>query len=83
VGRATTNLAKGAARVSIEITKAARRGRQVDCFLLTNDLSFVPKAAANRIRSMRYLRDWSAKREAFFAAHHSSTTAMLQQNGRG
>src|ERR1041385_7573543 len=39
---APVTLTKGPAQVSIEITKAAQARRQVDCFLLTNDLSFIP-----------------------------------------
>src|SRR5882724_9311701 len=63
---ATTNLAKGEARVSIEITRAAQARRQVDCFLLTNDLSFVPEGRRKPdFSAMHYLRVWSAKREAF------------------
>ena len=34
---AAAKLAKGGARVSIEVTKSAEARRQVDCFLLTND----------------------------------------------
>src|SRR5215471_1206668 len=59
-------LQKGGARVSIEITKAAQARRQVDCFLLTNDLSFIPEGRRKPdFAAMRYLRDWSAKREPF------------------
>src|SRR5687768_3920807 len=36
-------LAKGPARVSIKIEKPAGASRNVDCFLLTNDLGFVPE----------------------------------------
>jgi len=63
---APVTLAKGSAHVSIEITKAAQARRQVDCFLLTSDLSFVPEGRRKPdFAAMRYLRDWSAKREAF------------------
>ena len=59
-------LQKGSARVSIEITKAAQARRQVDCFLLTNDLSFVPEGRRKPdFAAMRYLREWSARRERF------------------
>src|SRR5207302_1264907 len=38
---AAATLSKGAARVSIDITKAAQAPRQVDCFVITNDLAYV------------------------------------------
>lgn len=58
-------LTKGAAQVSIEIPKAAQARRQVDCFLLTNDLSFVPDGRRKpEFAAMRYLREWSTKRES-------------------
>ena len=58
---ATAMLGKGSARVSIEITKAAQARRQVDCFLLTNDLAFVPDGRRKpEFAAMRYLRQWSA-----------------------
>ncbi len=59
-------LKKGEARVSINITRQAQARRQVDCFLITNDLSFVPDGRRKPdFAAMRYLREWSAKREAF------------------
>jgi hypothetical protein len=58
-------LAKGAAQVSIEITKPAQARRQIDCFLLTNDLSFIPDGRRKPdFAAMRYLRQWSAGRAA-------------------
>ena len=72
---ASANLAKGSAHVSIEISGAAQARRQVDCFLITNDLSFVPEGRRKPdFAGMRYLRDWSAKREAFAPLIDSSTT---------
>ena len=60
---ASANLAKGPARVSIDITKSAQARRQVDCFLLTSDLSFVPSGRRKPdFAAMRYLREWSATR---------------------
>src|SRR4029079_17657614 len=57
---APAKLAKGAARVSIEITKAAEARRQLDCFLLTSDLTFVPEGRRKPdFGAMRYLREWS------------------------
>jgi len=72
---ATATLTKREARVSIEITKAAQARRQVDCFLLTNDLAFVAEGRRKPdFAAMRYLRDWSAKREAFAPLIESMTT---------
>lgn len=60
---ATASLTKGPARVSIEITTSAEARRQVDCFLLTNDLAFLPEGRRKPdFAAMRYLRAWSAKR---------------------
>jgi hypothetical protein len=60
---ADTSLGKGPARVSIEIRKPAEARRNVDCYVLTNDLSYVP---SNREKpdfaAMRYLRQWSSSR---------------------
>jgi hypothetical protein len=63
---ASATLAKGPASVSIQIRKAAEARRQVDCFLLTNDLAFAPDGRQKPdFAAMRYLRDWSVRREAF------------------
>jgi len=63
---APVTLSKGPAQVSIEITKPAQARRQVDCFLLTNDLSFIPEGRRKPdFAAMRYLREWSVKRDAF------------------
>src|SRR5204862_4753736 len=60
---ATTGLVKGPARVSIEITRPAEARRQVDCFLLTNDLAFVPDGRRKPdFAAMRYLRELANKR---------------------
>ena len=62
---AQTTLAKGAAKISIQITKAAQARRQVDCFVLTNDLAYVPEGRRKPdFAAMRYLREWSASRQA-------------------
>jgi hypothetical protein len=61
---APATLTKGVARVSIQIAKAAEARRQVDCFLLTNDLAFVPEGRRKPdFAAMRYLREWSASRQ--------------------
>ncbi len=60
---AQATLTKGPARLSINIEKAAEARRHVDCFLLTNDLSFVPQGRRKPdFAAMRYLRDWSNSR---------------------
>ncbi|HEY0380535.1 MAG TPA: hypothetical protein VGC87_26715 [Pyrinomonadaceae bacterium] len=62
---APATLAKGAARVSIEIEKRAEARRHVDCLLLTNDPAFVPEGRRKPdFAAMRYLRDWSEERPA-------------------
>lgn len=67
-------LTKGAAQVSIEITKPAQARRQVDCFLLTNDLSFVPEGRRKPdFAAARYLREWSARREPLAPLIESET----------
>ena len=71
---ASATLKKGAARVSIRIEKPAEARRHVDCFLLTNDLSF--KAAGRQkpdFAAMRYLRIWSNGRKPF--------TSLLRSEG--
>src|SRR2546423_1867963 len=72
---APVTLAKGSAHVSIEINGAAQARRQLDCFLITNDLAFVPEGRRKPdFAAMRYLRDWSAKRQAFAPLIDPSTT---------
>jgi hypothetical protein len=57
---ATADLKKGPARVSINITKTADARRHVDCFLLTNDLSFKPQGRQKPdFAATRYLRTLS------------------------
>ncbi len=63
---APATLAKGPARVSIEITQPAQARRQVDCLLLTNDPAFVPDGRRKPdFAAMRYLREWSTRRATF------------------
>jgi hypothetical protein len=57
---AEVDLKKGPTRLSLNITKAADARRHVDCFLLTNDLSFRPHDRQKPdFAAMRYLRTWS------------------------
>jgi hypothetical protein len=60
---AAATLAKGPARISVEVGKAAQARRQVDCVLVTNDLSYVPEGRRKPdFAAMRYLRDWAVSR---------------------
>lgn len=62
---AAATLARGTARVSIEIQKAAQASRQVDCFVLTNDASYVPQGRQKPdFAAARYLRDYAKSRPA-------------------
>ena len=60
---AAATLAKGPARISIEIEKAAQAVRQVDCVVITNDLRYTPDGRRKPdFAAMRYLREWSTAR---------------------
>lgn len=60
---AAANLAKGPARVSIEIRKPAQASRQVDCFVITNDLAYVPQDRQKPdFAAARYLREFAKTR---------------------
>ncbi|HJY27184.1 MAG TPA: hypothetical protein VJ306_04045, partial [Pyrinomonadaceae bacterium] len=61
---ANATLKKGPARLSIQIEKAAEARRHVDCFLLTNDVTFKPTGRQKPdFAAMRYLRNWSKARK--------------------
>ncbi len=74
---ASATLAKGGARISIEIEKVAQARRHVDCVLVTNDLSFVPQGRERPpFAAMQLLRDWASTREPLaplFSSDVSST----------
>ena len=60
---APAKLVKGHARVSIKIEKPSGASRNVDCFLLTNDLALVPDGRRKPdFAANRYLREWSSQR---------------------
>jgi len=60
---ATVKLQKGPARIFIKVEKASEARRQVDCVLVTNDLSYVPEGRSKPdFAAMRYLRDWAGTR---------------------
>jgi hypothetical protein len=62
-GSPAAALKKGAARLSIEIEKAAGAHRQVDCVLVTDDPAFRPEGRRKPpFHAQRVLSDWAAKR---------------------
>jgi hypothetical protein len=62
-GSPAVSLKKGAARLSIEIEKAAEARRHVDCVLLTNDLEYRPEGRRKPpFAAQRVLGEWAAKR---------------------
>ena len=62
-GSPVVELKKGAARLSIEIEKAADARRQVDCVLVTNDLDFKPVGRQKPpFAAQRVLREWAEKK---------------------
>ena len=68
---AGAQLEKGPARISIEIEKPAEARRHVDCFVLTNDLAYVPDGRRKPdFAALRYLREWSAS--------HALLSSLLQ-----
>ena len=62
-GATPATLVKGAARISIDIEQASAARRHVDCFVLTNDLNFVPEGRRKPdFAAARVLREWAATR---------------------
>ena len=60
---APATLAKGPARISLELEKTAQARRQIDCVLVTNDLAYIPQGRRKPdFAAMRYLRDWARTR---------------------
>jgi hypothetical protein len=60
---AAATLAKGPARLSLDIEKAAAARRHLDCVLLTNDPSFTPRGRSKPdFAAMRHLREWTSSR---------------------
>ncbi|HEX9918998.1 MAG TPA: hypothetical protein VGA87_07520, partial [Pyrinomonadaceae bacterium] len=61
-GATTGPVAKGAARVSLEIERSSEARRHIDCFLLTNDLAYVPEGRGKPdFAAFRVLREFSAR----------------------
>lgn len=58
-------LIKGPARITIAIEKSAGARRNVDCFLLTNDLTYKPKGRQKPdFAAVRYLRSLSTSKQS-------------------
>ncbi|MBA3439675.1 MAG: hypothetical protein H0T92_07395 [Pyrinomonadaceae bacterium] len=71
---AQATLAKGPARISIEIEKAAEARRHVDCILVTNDSAFVPDGRRKPpFAAERVLRDWSTTRASLLSLIENET----------
>jgi hypothetical protein len=76
-------LAKGAARVSLEIEREAGARRHVDCFLLTNDLAYVPAGRAKPdFASLRVLREFSARRARLAPLLEADATGRVPEAWR-
>ncbi len=62
-GSPPAQLRKGAARLSVEIEKAAGAHRQVDCLLVTDDTAFRPDGRRKPpFAAQRVLREWAERR---------------------
>jgi len=72
---AAVSIPKGAARISIEIEREAAARRHVDCFLITNDLAYVPEGRAKPdFASLRVLREFSARNAPLTPLLEADTT---------
>jgi hypothetical protein len=75
---ATVTLAKGPARLSIEIRKPAEASRQVDCFVITNDLGYVPQGRQKPdFDTARYLREFAKTRPQLAPLIESAVANVL------
>lgn len=78
---ATTTLKKGPVRLSLVIEKAAEARRHVDCFLLTNDLTFKPSGRQKPdFAAMRHLRTWSTYRKPLMSLLRSEEPARVPES---
>src|SRR4029079_14858922 len=79
---AQTKLAKGHARIYLEIRNTAQARRHVDCLVATNNLSYVPDGRRKPdFSAMRYLRDWTNTRmlTPLFDKHEPPVTSPVWQ----
>ena len=75
---APATLSQGLARVSIEIRKPAQASRQVDCFVITNDLAYVPQGREKPdFGATRYLREFAKTRPQLAPLIEQSPSAKL------
>ena len=75
---AAAALAKGPARMSIEIRKPAQASRQVDCFVITNDLGYVPQGRQKPdFAAARYLSEFAKTRPQLAPLIDQSSAANL------
>lgn len=71
-------LAKGSARISIEIEKAAEARRHVDCVLVTNDPAFVPEGRRKPLfAAQRVLRDEATTRSPLMPLIEGGTPKQI------
>ncbi|MFN2531144.1 MAG: hypothetical protein ABR555_07600 [Pyrinomonadaceae bacterium] len=77
---APLTLAKGGARLVIEINRTAEARRHVDCILLTNDLNHTPAGRRKPdFAAMRYLRNWQNQRTTLAPLINNYATASWSQ----
>ena len=75
---ASAKLSQGPARVSIDIRKPAQASRKVDCFVITNDLAYVPQGREKPdFGTTRYLREFAKTRPPLAPLIDQSLTANL------
>jgi hypothetical protein len=78
---ANATLKKGAARLSLQIEKAAEARRHVDCFVLTDDTAFKPSGRQKPdFAAMRYLRSWSTNRKPISSLLQSNAPAQAPES---
>ncbi len=75
---APVTLIKGPAQVAIEITKPAQASRQVDCFVITNDLTFIPNGRQKpNFEATNYLREFARTRPPLAPLLDQSTAVSI------
>jgi hypothetical protein len=75
-GSPAAALKKGAARLSVEVEKAAEARRNVDCVLLTSDLNFKPEGRRKPpFAAQRVLAEWAEKRPPLAPLMSKDSTA--------
>ncbi|HVG39674.1 MAG TPA: hypothetical protein VM870_10310, partial [Pyrinomonadaceae bacterium] len=76
------NLEKGAARLTLDIERAAEARRQIDCVLLTDDAGYAPEGRRKPdFAALKYLREWSAGGEKTFAPLIGDAPAAAYSRG--